>query len=217
LDSGRRMHSLRGRRQLSLQSPPLGRLRSEQPSSGRRPFGAARSHPFAFTPGTWTILRSGCEPRGIQPGRARCGCATEGFALVARYRRPYTARHSSVSWNLMIGRNPLWVAKQHGHSIATMLRVYAAWADGAIESDIEAIKRSMDQATAAVPVSARIRECCRYGRHSMRREGIAPVSRNLAVDLSLAAIPKSQVTERNRKGLAEREGFRAGLYSLGLP
>jgi hypothetical protein len=88
-----------------------------------------------------------------------------------------------------------------------MLRVYAAWADGAVESDIEAIKRSMDQATAAVPVSVRIRECCRYGRHSMRRDGIAPVSRNLAVNLSLAAIPKSQVTERNRKGLAEREGF----------
>ena len=27
----------------------------------------------------------------------------------------------------MLGRNPLWVAKQHGHSIATMLWVYAAW------------------------------------------------------------------------------------------
>ena len=113
-----------------------------------------------------------------------------------RYRRPYTARHSSVSWNLMIGKNPLWVAKQHGHSIATMLRVYAAWADGAVESDIEAIKRSMDQATAAVPVSVRIRECCRYGRHSMRREGIAPVSRNLAVDLSLGAHAGTQVISK---------------------
>jgi hypothetical protein len=26
----------------------------------------------------------------------------------------------------------LWVAKQHGHGIETMLRVYAAWADGAV-------------------------------------------------------------------------------------
>jgi hypothetical protein len=60
-----------------------------------------------------------------------------------RYRKPYCARHSSVSWDLMIGRNPLWVAKQHGHSITTMLRVYAAWAEGAIESDIKAIKRAM--------------------------------------------------------------------------
>lgn len=44
----------------------------------------------------------------------------------------------------MIGKNPLWVAKQHGHSIATMLRVYAAWAEGSVESDLEAIRRSMD-------------------------------------------------------------------------
>jgi hypothetical protein len=27
----------------------------------------------------------------------------------------------------MVGKNALWVAKQHGHSIATMLRAYAAW------------------------------------------------------------------------------------------
>jgi hypothetical protein len=26
----------------------------------------------------------------------------------------------------MIGKNPLWVAKQHGHSVQTMLEVYAA-------------------------------------------------------------------------------------------
>jgi len=30
----------------------------------------------------------------------------------------------------MIGKNPLWAAKQHGHSVATMLRVYTAWMDG---------------------------------------------------------------------------------------
>jgi hypothetical protein len=30
-----------------------------------------------------------------------------------------------MSWNLMAGGNALWVAKQHGHNIATMLRVYA--------------------------------------------------------------------------------------------
>jgi hypothetical protein len=43
----------------------------------------------------------------------------------------------------MVGRKPLWVAKQHGHSITTMLRAYAAWAEGAIETDIEAIKHAM--------------------------------------------------------------------------
>jgi integrase len=65
-------------------------------------------------------------------------------SLKLRYRRPYTARHSSVSWNLMVGKNVLWVAKQHGHSIVTMLRIYAAWAEGAVETDVEAIKRSMN-------------------------------------------------------------------------
>jgi hypothetical protein len=28
----------------------------------------------------------------------------------------------------MLGRNPLWVAQQHGHSISTMLSIYAAGA-----------------------------------------------------------------------------------------
>jgi hypothetical protein len=43
----------------------------------------------------------------------------------------------------MLGKNPLWVAKQHGHSVATMFRVYTAWAEGALEADIRAIKRAM--------------------------------------------------------------------------
>ena len=67
-----------------------------------------------------------------------------------RYRKPYCARHSSVSWDLMVGRNPLWVAKQHGHSITTMLRAYAAWAEGAIEADIEAIQHAMDFSPRAI-------------------------------------------------------------------
>jgi integrase len=44
-------------------------------------------------------------------------------ALKARYRDPYNARHSSVSWSLMIGKNPLWLAKQHGHSVQTIFDV----------------------------------------------------------------------------------------------
>jgi integrase len=63
--------------------------------------------------------------------------------LPIRSRRPYCARHSCVSWNLMLGKNPLWVARQHGHSVRTMLEVYAAWADGAVESDLAALRRSM--------------------------------------------------------------------------
>jgi integrase len=71
--------------------------------------------------------------------------------LAIRHRRPYCARHSSVSWNLMIGKNPLWVAKQHGHSVRTMLEIYAAWAEGAVESDIETIRDSMGFSDAPTP------------------------------------------------------------------
>ena len=62
---------------------------------------------------------------------------------------------------MTIGKNPLWVTKQHGHSIATMLRAYAAWAEGTAEVDVEAIKRSMNTSE-------------------------APPTRNLAVNLSVA-------------------------------
>ena len=43
----------------------------------------------------------------------------------------------------MIGRSALWVARQHGHSIATMLSAYAAWTEGANEADIETIRRAI--------------------------------------------------------------------------
>jgi integrase len=70
-------------------------------------------------------------------------------ALDIRRRGPYHARHSSVTWQLMLGKNLLWVAKQHGHSVEVMLRMYAAWLDGATESDIHAIKQAMERRPAA--------------------------------------------------------------------
>src|SRR6267154_1829276 len=70
-------------------------------------------------------------------------------ALNIRRRGPYHARHSSVTWQLMLGKNLLWVAKQHGHSVEVMLRMYAAWLEGATESDIHAIKRAMEKRPAA--------------------------------------------------------------------
>ena len=63
----------------------------------------------------------------------------------------YNARHSTVSWNLMVGKNPLWVAKQHGHSVQTMLDTYAAWTEGAQESDVGAIRSAMAGAPERVP------------------------------------------------------------------
>jgi hypothetical protein len=73
-----------------------------------------------------------------------------------RRRGPYHARHSSVTWQLMLGKNLLWVAKQHGHSVEVMLRMYAAWLEGATDADIRAIKLAMEKrpaARAAIPDS----------------------------------------------------------------
>jgi integrase len=65
--------------------------------------------------------------------------------LPIRYRRPYVARHTSVSWRLMVGEPPLWVAEQHGHSILTMFTVYAAWTRGAQPKDVEAIRAALNR------------------------------------------------------------------------
>ena len=62
-------------------------------------------------------------------------------ALNIRRREPYHARHSSVTWQLMLGKNLLWVAKQHGHSVEVMLRMYAAWLDGTNHDQPRAICR----------------------------------------------------------------------------
>jgi hypothetical protein len=98
----------------------------------------------------------------------------------------------------MIGKNPLWVAKQHGHSISTMLRVYAAWAEGAVESDVDAIKRSMNRHARLKPVP--------QPRHATLI-GKSPKFGNLAVDLPVETGSKTQVPDNWWKLPAEREGF----------
>jgi integrase len=93
-------------------------------------------HDFLFFKASGQPLRNLLYP-GMRWHRSLTGLKD------VRYRRPYTARHTSVSWDLMIGRSALWVARQHGHSIATMLRFYAAWADGAPESDVGRIRATL--------------------------------------------------------------------------
>jgi integrase len=77
--------------------------------------------------------------------------------MKTRYRDAYNARHSTVSWNQIVGKNPLWVAKMHGHSVQTMLDTYAAWTEGAQESDVEAIRVAMggapERVRQSVPVT----------------------------------------------------------------
>jgi hypothetical protein len=62
----------------------------------------------------------------------------------------------------MIGKNPLWVAKQHGHSVQTMLETHAAWPEGTSESDLAAIRTAMEtppQSSIRVPAPS-----CRWQR-----------------------------------------------------
>jgi len=45
-----------------------------------------------------------------------------------RYRKPYQTRHTYASMMLMAGENPLWVAKQMGHTDAALtLKRYGRW------------------------------------------------------------------------------------------
>ncbi len=75
--------------------------------------------------------------------------------LKSRYRPPYNARHSSASWYLMVGKNLLWVAKNNGHSPATLLKDYAAWIEGAKDTDIEAIRQAIDARAYAARAAVR--------------------------------------------------------------
>jgi hypothetical protein len=91
---------------------------------------------------------SGAPMRNLQYPGTRWRQSLSRLRAV-RYRRPYCARHTSVSWDLMTGRSALWVARQHGHSIATMLRFYAAWAAGALEPEIATIRSAMNEERSA--------------------------------------------------------------------
>jgi hypothetical protein len=56
--------------------------------------------------------------------------------------------------HLMIGKNPLWCSRQHGHSVQVMYERYGTWIEGATEADVESIKRS----TAAEPSGLKLEE-----------------------------------------------------------
>jgi integrase len=125
-----------------------------------------------------------------------------------RYRKPYCARHSSVSWDLVVGHSPLWVAKQHGHSITTMLRVYAAWAEGMVETDIAAIKQAMTTRPAATMQATAARS--------------TPFASE-PVDLPAASAPRVQVpdcqgiTWRRERDSNPRRAFDPYTLSRGAP
>lgn len=62
-----------------------------------------------------------------------------------RYRPPKECRDTSVTFSLMAGADPVWVAKQHGHSVQVMLKDYAKWIPKADRGrNLEALNRALE-------------------------------------------------------------------------
>src|ERR1700735_2889101 len=125
-------------------------------------------------------------------------------ALNIRRRGPYHARHSSVTWPLMLGKNLLWVAKQHGHSVEVMLRMYAAWIEGATEADIQAIRDAMD----GRPKVSLLPFALVSPRDNARQIVLRPLeSPNSASSSASSPEGKKLSLEKARKKVAARGGF----------
>jgi integrase len=120
--------------------------------------------------------------------------------LGLRFRRPYCARHTYVSWNLMIGKNPLFVSRQHGHCVTTMWRTYAAWMEGVLESDIALIQAAMNRDGSAIE---------RVSNTQIESTLNAPAVAGLGTRLAnRRAAPEAQVPDKTaQKKVAERVGF----------
>jgi hypothetical protein len=115
----------------------------------------------------------------------------------------------------MIGKNPLFVARQHGHSLVTMWRTYAVWMDGALESDIGLIRAAIEGSAPELVPS------------SVQRDSAAQVELTLAERLSNTAsgLPRDGalvaefgtrfVTRCGRPGTAARPPLRSGPSRVG--
>ena len=105
----------------------------------------------------------------------------------------------------MIGKNPLRVGKQLGHSVQTMLETYAAWLDGTTEADLQAIKHAMEGPAKSAPTP---RPSFATERVSFRLPPTSPLrSQKTVTGLSLERLSDTQVPDNYWKILAEREGF----------
>lgn len=92
-------------------------------------------HPFVF------FQESGQPIRSLKYPYTRWIFVVQKLAI--RYREPYNARHSFVSWSLMIGKNPMWCSKQFAHGVQLMYERYGTWIEGATEADLAAIRQSL--------------------------------------------------------------------------
>jgi integrase len=122
--------------------------------------------------------------------------------LRIRQRGPYHARHSSVTWRLMLGKNLLWVAKQHGHSVEVMLRMYAAWIEGATDADIQAIKQAMEAGPAL-----------RTGTPIAKKIVINPL---LSPEFGSSSASRKQGGDLSPEKASEKSGGEGGIRTEGI-
>src|SRR5690606_29313465 len=95
------------------------------------------------------------------------------------------------------------VAKQHGHSVQTMLDVYAAWIEGSQDADLEAIRRAM----AACPTQP--------GRALSLVPSFSPSRPPMSPEFgsSLAVAPRHEGLSRGMR--REMDGGKGGTRALG--
>ena len=98
----------------------------------------------------------------------------------------------------MIGKNPLRVSEQHGHSLTTMFRTYAAWVRGATESDIPIIRSAMNRGKSAADLA----------RAQRVQPNIAPVARLVTRLATEIWAPEAQMPD-----FPEEEKWRRGWDS----
>lgn len=114
----------------------------------------------------------------------------------ARWARGDLAAIMVASWNLMPGRDPLRVAKEHGHRISTMFAVYAAWIEGAVEADIGAIRDAMNR------TGGELREAT--ARTAAANSSVYPDNRP---KIAGGAQPLGPLNLRPRSAIADRRGL----------
>ena len=100
----------------------------------------------------------------------------------------------------MLGKNLLWVAKQHGHSVEVMLRMYAVWIEGATGADIQAIRNAMDGRPKVSLLPFAVASPQDNARQIVLRPLASPDSASSPAGIKLSV-------EKAQKKVAERVGF----------
>ncbi len=106
----------------------------------------------------------------------------------------------------MLGKNLLWVAKQHGHSVEVMLRMYAAWIEGATDADIQAIKLAMDASPSAHARAATV--AARTATQSTKKIVISPL---LSPEFGSSSASRKPGGDLSPENASEKSGGEGGI------